>query len=264
MAALMIIDESLTAKGYTPASQVVAVFGRPRSIESITIHHWGVPGQSHDGVVRYFVHGPGTTSAHFVVSAGRVNCLVSPHDAAWHAGNPVGNATSIGIECRPEASAADYVETALLVRHLRRRFGDLPLIPHRDWQATQCPGIWDLDLLDTMARAAAAAPTTEEDDMFNDQDRAELKLALDKANRAAQVADAIEDDGTRAKVNAIFDMLAELNEGFRYLKADDDDTLFEFEDGKLRGITKPEWDARGNPEPRKVSRELLEALKAGK
>jgi hypothetical protein len=108
--------------------------------------------------------------------------------------------------------------------------------------------------------AYAGATTPIEDDMFTDQDRADLKLALDKANRAAQVANAIEDSGVRAKVGAIFDMVSDLNEAYRYLKGPDDATLYELADGKLRGITKNEWEANGYPEPRLVSQELINAL----
>lgn len=149
----MNINETLTAKGYTPAASVPAVFGRARTIDGIVIHHWGANGQTHSGVVNFFVNGPGTTSAHFVASSDGVHCLVSPLDAAWHSGNPVGNATTIGIECRPEATTADYQAVAELVAWLRTTYGaDLPLTPHRNWQATACPGIWDLNRLDKQAR----------------------------------------------------------------------------------------------------------------
>lgn len=152
------INESLTAKGYTPAASVLGTFGVPRRIESITVHHWGAFGQSHDGVVNFFVNGPGATSAHFVVSAGRIHCLVSPVDASWAAGNAYGNATSIHIECRPEASEADYATTVELIQFLRNTYGaNLPLIPHRNWQATACPGIWDLGKLDRLARGGAVS-----------------------------------------------------------------------------------------------------------
>lgn len=148
------INESLTAKGYTPAAYVSQVFGRPRTIDAIVIHHWGVTGQTHDGVVNFFVNGPGTTSAHFVVSAGRIHCLVSPLDAAWHSGNAVGNATTIGIECRPEATDEDYATVAELVAFLRSEYGDLPLTPHRQWQSTACPGVWNLDRINKLAATA--------------------------------------------------------------------------------------------------------------
>ena len=152
------INESLTAKGYTPAASVPQVFGRPRTIDGIVIHHWGALGQTHDGVVNFFVNGPGETSAHFVASAGRINCLVSPLDAAWHSGNAVGNATTIGIECRPEATDADYATVAELVAYLRSEYGNLPLTPHRQWQSTACPGVWDLSRINHLAGSAAIAP----------------------------------------------------------------------------------------------------------
>ena len=160
------INESQTAKGYTPAALVPATFGRKRTIDGIVIHHWGVLGQRHDDVVKFFVSGPGTTSAHFVVSAGRIDCLVSPADAAWHSGNAVGNATTIGIECHPEATDADYATVAELVSFLRSQYGHLPLSPHRQWNQTACPGVWDLPRIDRLAGSAAIAPqgtTTKED-----------------------------------------------------------------------------------------------------
>lgn len=149
---MTVIDESLTAKGYTPAASVPAAFGTRRTIEGIVIHHWGVTGQSHDGVVNFFVNGPGQTSAHYVVSAGRIHCLVSPEDAAWHC--PGKNASTIGIECRPEATDADYATVAELIRTLRAQYGNLPLSRHRDWYNTACPGVWDLARLDALASGA--------------------------------------------------------------------------------------------------------------
>ncbi len=152
---MTVIDESLTAKGFTPAGSVPLVYGRKRTIEAITIHWWGSYGQTHSAVNNFFVNGAGLTSAHFVASGvptPRINCLVSPADAAWHAGNAIGNATTIGIECRPEATDADYKVVAELVRFLRDTYGaNLPLIPHRHWQATACPGNYDLARIHRMA-----------------------------------------------------------------------------------------------------------------
>lgn len=160
---MTVIDESLTAKGFTPRNQVPLVYGRPRTIDAITIHWWGLYGQTHDGINAFFcTTGPGATSAHFVVSGipyPRINCIVNPWDAAWHAGNAVGNATTIGIECRPEATDADYAVVAETVRFLRDTYGlNLPLIPHRDWQATQCPGNYDLGRIHRMAEALKFNP----------------------------------------------------------------------------------------------------------
>lgn len=154
---MTVIEEHLTAKGFTPREHVPIVYGGPRTIQAITIHWWGSFGQTHDGVNNFFVNGAGATSAHFVASGipkPRITCLVSPWDAAWHAGNATGNRTTIGIECRPEATEADYRVVAELVRFLRDTYGHhLPLIPHRDWQATQCPGHYDLGKIHRMAEA---------------------------------------------------------------------------------------------------------------
>lgn len=181
------INESQTAKGYTPAAQVRAAFGRPRTLDGIVIHHWGVRGQKHDDVVKFFVSGPGTTSAHFVVSAGRIDCLVSPLDAAWHSGNAVGNATTIGIECRPEATDGDYATVAELVSFLRSEYGPLPLSPHRQWNATACPGVWDLPRIDRLAGSAAIAPQgTTTNRMFQHmkpEEEAEVLKAARAINR---------------------------------------------------------------------------------
>jgi len=129
------------------------------------VHHWGSFGQTHDGINDFFVNRNRNTSAHFVASDGRINCLVSPQDAAWAAGNAYGNATSIHIEARPEATDGDYRTVSWLISFLREHYGaNLPLKHHREWSATACPGKWDLARLDREARAwstagAPAAPT---------------------------------------------------------------------------------------------------------
>ncbi len=154
------INEALSDSEFTSPANVPATFGQgSRRIESITIHHWGVFGQTHDGVVNFFLNQSFTTSAHFVVSDGRIDCLVSPANAAWAAGNAYGNTTSIHIECRPEMTEGDLRTVAWLVDWLRDNYGaNLPLIPHRYWQATACPGIWDLAKVDALARAVDAVP----------------------------------------------------------------------------------------------------------
>lgn len=153
------------SKNFTPFAQVPAVYGRKRTIESITIHWWGLPewGDTFDGVCSFLCTNNKPTSAHEVIEAGRVAVLVNHLDASWAAGNGVGNATSLHLECRPRASAEDYATVAERIRDLRAEYGNLPLIPHNHWQATQCPGHWDLAKLDRLARSigsgSATAPT---------------------------------------------------------------------------------------------------------
>lgn len=153
------INEQLSDSEWTAPINVPAVFGTARRIESITIHHWGNFGQTHYGVVDFFVNRNPNTSAHFVVSDGLIHCLVSPANAAWAAGNAYGNATSIHIECRPEATDGDYRTVAWLVAFLRKNYGEnLPLIRHSQWSPTACPGQWDLTRLDKLARAQTSTP----------------------------------------------------------------------------------------------------------
>lgn len=153
------INEQLSDSEFTAALNVPGTFGgTPRRIESITIHHWGSFGQTHYGVVDFFVNRNPNTSAHFVVSDGLIHCLVSPANAAWTAGNAYGNATSIHIECHPEATDGDYATVAWLVAWLRENYGaNLPLKRHSEWSSTACPGIWDLGRLDRLSRGTAVA-----------------------------------------------------------------------------------------------------------
>lgn len=136
-----VIDETTwNSQNYTPAAAVPAVFGRPRTTSRVTIHHWGVDGQSFNNVANYLSRSGGNTSAHFVVEAGRVACLVSPENAAWHSGSAEGNATSIGIECRPEMSEGDLAEVVALIEWLEDVYGPQEVWLHREWSATACPG----------------------------------------------------------------------------------------------------------------------------
>lgn len=111
------------------------------SPDRIILHHWGADGQKHDGVVGFFTRGPGSgTSAHYVVSAGRITQICHDYDTAYHAGNWMINLRSIGIECRPEASEEDVRTVAELVRRIRSEWGPLPLSVHSDYIPTSCPG----------------------------------------------------------------------------------------------------------------------------
>ena len=141
---------------FTPAAKSQRVFGAPRKVTGITIHHWGITGQKFQNITNFLCRKDGNTSAHYVAEAGKVACIVDPDDVAWHAGNAKGNVSTIGIELRPEATDADYATAAALVRDLRKTYGDVPLYPHKHWKATACPGKWDLDRLDKLARKDAA------------------------------------------------------------------------------------------------------------
>lgn len=135
---------------YTAQGSVPAVYGQTRLIAGYTYHWWGDPSAqpTFDGIVSWLCRPNGNTSAHYVVEDGRVACIVSPFDAAWHAGSAVGNATTIGIEMNPRASEGDYRTVAQLSSQLIDAFGDQLKYGHRDWISTQCPGVYDVNKID--------------------------------------------------------------------------------------------------------------------
>ena len=155
------LRESNNSKNYTPNADVLAVFKQPRVVKYLTIHHWGSLGQRFNDVENFLCTNNTPTSAHYVVQDGLVSCIVTPDDAAWHSGNAVGNATSVGLELRPEATDGDYRTAAELIHFLRGIYGDVPLVPHNYWYATACPGKWDLARLDREARSVGGSVTTQ-------------------------------------------------------------------------------------------------------
>ena len=145
---------SVMARAYTYITKFTSPNQNARNskVKSITIHHWGSRGQKFDNVVNWLCQKRAGTSAHYVVEAGKVACIVDPDRRAWHAGNSRGNHESIGIECRPEATEGDYATVAALVADLRAVYGNIPLKRHRDWTSTACPGVWDIGKIDRLAR----------------------------------------------------------------------------------------------------------------
>lgn len=137
----------------TARASVVGVFGVPRAIASITIHHWGDPATSptFDGVINWLCNPASQVSAHGVIEAGRVAYLVHYSDASWSTGNAHGNATTIGLELNPLARDADYETAGEHIADIWMEYGMLPLRPHNYWTATQCPGKWDLERLTKLA-----------------------------------------------------------------------------------------------------------------
>lgn len=153
-----VLDETTyNSPNYTPAGQVASVFGQARTIAGVTVHWWGDPstGPSFGGVASYLSRQGGDTSAHFVVEAGRAACLVSPQDAAWHAGNATGNATTIGIECNPRCSEADLQSLVELIAWLESEYGSLNVYGHHDWTTTTCPGVYYGHLAEIIDRVNA-------------------------------------------------------------------------------------------------------------
>lgn len=133
---------------------------RRSKIRRIVIHHWDDPKRkpSLDGVLSWLTNPRSKVSAHYVVSGRKVYRLVPESMAAWHARG--GNSDSIGIECDPRQQDETYETVAALIREIRGRYGDIPLVRHRDVKgsSTTCPGTYDLARLDRLARGQSAKP----------------------------------------------------------------------------------------------------------
>lgn len=153
---------------YKSITEHTATFSHPRPAghryAGIAIHWWGDPAQkpTFDGTVQYLVYGGARNSAsvHYVVEAGKVACLLDPDThLSWGQGDGgagYGNNFFISIELNPRAWDGDYETAAELIAELRAVYGPLVLKPHRDFTATQCPGVYDLGRLDRRARELAA------------------------------------------------------------------------------------------------------------
>ena len=162
MSYTFITDKDATA--YTKAADVPATFGQgPRTIEGITIHHWGDPSlnPTFEGIVAYLTRPGATTSAHYVATGTgrRVACIVAPADAAWHSGDAWGNAKTIGIELDPRARDEDYDVAAELIADIRSAYGDVPIYWHSYFIKTACPGAWDPERLDKLSYTKYSHPT---------------------------------------------------------------------------------------------------------
>lgn len=131
--------------------------------EFIVIHHWGVDGQRFWGVINFFKRST-YSSAHLVISDGRVAQIIADSDTAWHAGRWDANLQGIGYECRPEATAGDIETVAMVVAlhwhrwpHLRGR----KLRWHSQFMATACPGRYKKLLQRIYDRATYYYPLTD-------------------------------------------------------------------------------------------------------
>ncbi|MCU4295808.1 N-acetylmuramoyl-L-alanine amidase [Brevibacterium permense] len=119
-----------------------AHYGHGKKPDGLTIHHWGSDGQKHDNVVSWLtgVTGNKGSSAHEVISAGRVTVLAPPEVATWHAGSTAGNGATMGLECRPEMTDADWDTLVERCADLEEELGSLKYWKHSDWKNTACPG----------------------------------------------------------------------------------------------------------------------------
>lgn len=139
---------------FTKGSDAPKVWGRVYKPTHIAIHWWGDPntGPTYEGVIATLVKPNRGASAHFVATGTgrRVAQLINLGDASWATNSA--NPYTISIECDPRCREEDYDVVAELIANIRSALGDLPLVPHRQFVATQCPGNYNLAELDRRAR----------------------------------------------------------------------------------------------------------------
>lgn len=128
------------------------------SIDCYVVHWWDDPakGPTFMGTVTSLCNNP-NGSAHYVVEAGKVACLIAPGLRAWHvARNDYQvimpgvydiNSHSVGIECNPRCYDSDIETLCQLLADLWIDYGVKPIYGHKDFMSTQCPGTY-YDLLD--------------------------------------------------------------------------------------------------------------------
>ena len=141
----------------TPA-QTKDYYGVSRTIKYIVIHWWDNPAKKpvFSGVVSHLTNPKTKVSAHYVVEDNKIYQLVKEEDTAWHAAKA--NPYSIGIECNPRQSSGDYKTIAWLVAAIWKRYGKLPIYPHKKFVATSCPGTYDLNKIAKLANAILNPP----------------------------------------------------------------------------------------------------------
>lgn len=119
--------------------------------QAIVIHWWGTPkGQQLDSIISWFQNPASSVSAHYIVSDTTVVKMMDELDRAWH--SLQANGYTIGIEVDPNLRGSTYQTVGELVRDIRSRQGDLPLLPHSYYVNTACPGTIDLNLIERYAQ----------------------------------------------------------------------------------------------------------------
>lgn len=187
-----------SSPNYTPANQVLATFGRKRTIEAIAIHWWGDPKQNpkFENIISHLCNKASGVSAHFVATGtGRqVACLVDLPNASWATNSA--NPYTISIECDPRARAEDYDTVAELIAQLRSIYGGIPLVPHNKFVATACPGAYSLDKLN---KIAATKKVSKADDWGKVSNKDTITTKTETKTEAVKFGSVTKDDLTLPK-----------------------------------------------------------------
>lgn len=150
----------IQSPNFTPGSQTLSIYGRPRSIDFGAGHWWDDPLRwpSLAGVINTFLNAARQASAHAVVDAGEVIEMVRQWDTAWATNNA--NPYTYAIEVNPQIiymwreggdkELARRIFETLCEYIADKGFHNLQWFPHNHWWSTGCNPIdWNA----VMARA---------------------------------------------------------------------------------------------------------------
>lgn len=120
--------------------------GKKMNVKKITIHSTGNPKSTAQNERDYLTNPINTNSTgyHYVVGDSTIIECIPPHEVAYHAGNSLGNNTSIGIEMIETGSREKVIHNTIeLVKQLQNQFGisDNNVVRHNDWTGKNCPRI---------------------------------------------------------------------------------------------------------------------------
>lgn len=146
-------ETQYNSPNFTTAADAPRVWGRAYKVTAIAIHWWGDPNTnpSYRGVINVLTSPSRGASAHFVATGTNrsVAQLINLSNASWATNSA--NPYTVSIECDPRCRPEDYDVVAELIANIRSVYGNIPLVPHRQFAATQCPGNYDLGRLDALA-----------------------------------------------------------------------------------------------------------------
>lgn len=147
-------ETQYNSPNFTAAADAPKVWGRARTVDAIAIHWWGDPNTnpSYNGVINGLCSPTRGASAHFVATGTNrsVAQLVNLADASWATNSA--NPYTISIECDPRCRDEDYDVVAEVIAQIWDAYGYKPLVPHRQFNATTCPGNYDLARLEALAK----------------------------------------------------------------------------------------------------------------
>lgn len=167
------IESQYNSPNFTPTHLASSAWGPNYPFigwQAIAIHWWDTKwsGATYHGTISTLCNGANQKSAHAVVEGrpgmnGRAAVLISAENCSWANGSPKGNTQAYSIELNPLGRDEDYQAAGEFVAYIRGFIGDLPLVGHSYYTATQCPGDYDLARIDRIARSisnpvAPAAP----------------------------------------------------------------------------------------------------------